>query len=641
MDVSENNGLTPTEPEANNNEEQQQSESRPENQIEKKREEPPTVAMETHEAEPSPEAEPIIAMNEEAPNKVSLTDRWAALSFPGKEHFKINDSGNIYHKENRHGEEKVIATINHSNWDQTIEQLKGSYEQLAKDLQQLKDDWGIEPNKLRLARKISALNKALLKAEGLGDYSPLWESFDSINQAFKQEQEANYQQRLKIVEKAEEIKTLESTKNEDWDALLEEWKQAPEIDKQQSDELWERYNVAHETYYQNRQELQRDQEKIQMQNLDLKLELCQKADEWAKSEDWSAASEAFNHLFERWKNIGFVTSKSKNDELWERFQTARNAFFDKRTAHFNQLREEEELNYEKKLKLVQEAEELKDSKDWKSTSSAMDLLMIQWKSIGRVPREKSDEIWQQFQTARDIFYQARKAAYDKRDRLREENLKLKQELVNQAIAIQDSNNWREDTHKMNDLMTQWKKIGPVPRAYNEKIWQAFISARTHFFDRKDQNREKRRQNFFRRLDSRLGQTQGFLNQLEKEQEEDQAKLKDFRQALSETMGTTDKDEELRNHLQSLIGDLEKQIPKREEKLQEVRNQLDILKEAEAEAAQRINKAPKKKGKKKPAKKESSQPTADNHLSGTKESDSTSESSTEEAQAQKKDTPPEA
>ena len=75
----------------------------------------------------------------------------------------------------------------------------------------------------------------------------------------------------------------------------------------------------------------------------------------------------------------------------------------------------------------------------------------------------------------------------------EENYAQKLALLKRAEMLQDSTQWREATEELNELMTEWKKIGPVPRKHSNEIWERFIGARKKFFERKDANREKRKQ----------------------------------------------------------------------------------------------------------------------------------------------------
>jgi hypothetical protein len=414
---------------------------------------------------------------------------------------------------------------------------------------------------------------------GIGNFVPIWEELGQMEKTLKSALAANYETRLSLVRKAEEMKDAAAIKTEDWNLLLEEWKLAPFIEKEENDQLWMRFETARNTFYENKQGLIEERNKELMQNLDWKMEVCEQAETWAHSENWHEGTEAFKGLFERWKEIGHVPSIEKNDELWERFRAAKDTFFNRKSAHFEQIKIEQEANYESKLKLVEEAEAIKDHTNWKATSEAFNQIMANWKEIGKVPFEKSEKLWLRLQAARDCFYNARRQSMNEIKERLEENKAIKETLAARAQALKDSNDWEIATKEMNRLMADWKATGAVPKESSEELWNRFLSARKHFFARKDADREKRKADFYKKLNGRIEQTHQFLAKLRAEHKEEQLNLEDFQQSLEETTGKTSKDNELRAHLSGLIENLNKRMPSRIEKIKEVEQQLASLKQS--------------------------------------------------------------
>ena len=520
----------------------------------------------------------------------SVKEQWQALAIDGKELYQLTDNDVLVLKTPGNGKEREIARLSADAFSDTIRELTVKFEDAKNQLDTLKTDWQQQADKLHLAAVLGRYRHFVNHVQALGDMDQIDSDLRKMEQEVQAIYDAHYTVKLAITEKAEGMRQAEGIRKEDWDMLLDEWKHAPIIEKEKNDALWHRIEQARNDYYENKQELLADKSKELMQNLDWKMEVCEQAESWAGSDKWHEATEAFKGLFERWKDIGHVPSIEKNDELWARFQTARDTFFGRKSAHFDQIKQEQEDNLTQKTKLVEEAESLKNQTNWKETAAAFDELMTRWKQIGKVPYEKADEIWQRLQAARDCFYNARRENRKEIEAKQAENLTLKEELAAKAQALKGSSNWESATNEMNQLMADWKKTGPVPREKSEEVWMEFLSARKHFFARKDAAREARRAKFTENLNNRIHQTRQFLHKLKEEQAEDTLDLEDFKKSLLNTDGQTAKDLELRQHLTGLIADLEKRMPSRADKINDVEQQLTALTDSQKQIDER-NKKP--------------------------------------------------
>ena len=262
-----------------------------------------------------------------------------------------------------------------------------------------------------------------------------------------------------------------------------------------------------------------------------------------------------------WKAIGRTPNK-KNEELWQRFMTAKNTFFDRKKVHFNDVQQEQEQNLILKSALLERAEAMQHNTDWSKTAQAYASLMEEWKKIGRVPASKSDEMWKRFTDASDVFFEAKKRHNDTFKQQQESNYRLKMELLNRAEAIKNSNSWNDATAEMNTLMDEWKKIGPVPKEHSNTIWEAFVSARKHFFNRKDANRDQRRQQaeartlafadeIEARAKAKIEDAKQQVKQLYSDIKEEEEKIEDFKAAM-QNITPGKKAAELTAHLEKLI-----------------------------------------------------------------------------------------
>ncbi len=211
--------------------------------------------------------------------------------------------------------------------------------------------------------------------------------------------------------------------------------------------------------------------------------LVARAEELSNSTTWKATGEAFRALLDEWKAIG-PTGRELDDQLWSRFQAARDAFNERRAAYFAERQQQWAANRVRKEELVARAEALADSTDWRATSEAMRALQAEWKTVGSAGREADEELWSRFRGAQDRFFDNRAAAY-------EANRQRKEELCVRAEELADSTEWRETAETMKALQAEWKTIGPCGKEADEELWQRFRAATQHFFTRRAAAYEER------------------------------------------------------------------------------------------------------------------------------------------------------
>ncbi|MEU1118339.1 MULTISPECIES: DUF349 domain-containing protein [unclassified Streptomyces] len=196
--------------------------------------------------------------------------------------------------------------------------------------------------------------------------------------------------------------------------------------------------------------------------------LVTEAEELAQSEQWRAAGERLRALVDTWKGLPRLDRKS-DDELWHRFSHARSAFSKRRKAHFASLDAQREDARKAKEKLVGEAEALSNSTDWGPTAARYRELMADWKAAGRAQREHEDDLWNRFRGAQDVFFAARSSVFAERDAEQGENLKLKEELADEAEKLVPVTDLKAARAAFRALNERWEAIGHVPRDARPKV----------------------------------------------------------------------------------------------------------------------------------------------------------------------------
>ena len=256
--------------------------------------------------------------------------------------------------------------------------------------------------------------------------------------------------------------------------LHEQWKEFGPVAKEFREAIWDRFKAATAVINKKYQAYFEGQKEKFAENLQAKAALCEKveafaAQEIASSNEWNAISKKIEDIQKEWRSIGFA-SKKDNQKIYDRFRAACDAFYGRKRDFYSQYKDSMNENLDKKLAIIEKAEALKESKDWKKTTDLFIELQKEWKEIGAVPRKKSEQLWKRFRAACDAFFDA-KAKEGKADNEFYANLKAKRALIEEIQAFEGS-----DEAAMQDFAARWQAIGFVPFKEKENVAKAYAEA---------------------------------------------------------------------------------------------------------------------------------------------------------------------
>ena len=170
-----------------------------------------------------------------------------------------------------------------------------------------------------------------------------------------------------------------------------------------------------------------------------------------------------------------------NVKIFERFRAACDVFFSQKAAFFKDLKQQAHENIAKKKALIEQVVALQDSTEWQKTTQKIIALQKEWKTIGTVPKKVGDELWKDFQTACNKFFEARHAAHADVHSDERENLKQKKAIITQLKALLDDAG--EGLHeKVQALVEQYNKVGHVPFKEKDKLYQQYHEAINKLYD---------------------------------------------------------------------------------------------------------------------------------------------------------------
>ena len=261
--------------------------------------------------------------------------------------------------------------------------------------------------------------------------------------------------------------------------LHEQWKEYGPVAKEKREEIWDRFKAAtsviNKKYQAHFEGLKAQQE----ENLEKKKVLCEKLEEIAEREikntaDWNQLSKEIESLQAEWRTIGFATKK-ENQKIYDRFRAACDKFFERKREHYTTIKDSMSANLEKKQAIIEQAEALKISTEWKKTADQLIALQKQWKEIGAVPRKKSEQLWKRFRAACDEFF-ANRDANSGGENDYYGNLKSKKRLIEEVRAYQCSEDDAANAAQMRSFNEKWQAIGHVPFKEKDKINDEFRTA---------------------------------------------------------------------------------------------------------------------------------------------------------------------
>ena len=282
--------------------------------------------------------------------------------------------------------------------------------------------------------------------------------------------------------------------------LHQQFREVGPVAKELRDEVWTRFKAAstiiNKRHQQHFDELRAKEE----DNLVNKTALCEKVEDIVKDEhkganEWEKLTKEIIDIQAEWKKIGFAPQKM-NVKIFERFRAACDDFFSKKAAFFKEMKQRYNENIAKKQSLIEKAEALMESTDWKVTTDKMIALQKEWKTIGAVPKKVGDELWSKFLEACNKFFEARNAANAGTRNEERTNLDKKKAIISQLKELVEGS-VDDLQEKVKGLVDEYAKIGHVPYKEKDKLYKQYHEVLDKLYDDLHVTTAKRRLDNFK------------------------------------------------------------------------------------------------------------------------------------------------
>ena len=358
---------------------------------------------------------------------------------------------------------------------------------------------------------------------------------NSTNRQIEAEREENLKIKLGIIEELKALVQKEESMDktfQEFRELQERWRNTGMVPQSQVNNLLETYHHHVENFY-NYIKINKELRDLDLKrNLDAKTALCEEAEKLIEINDIAGSFKQLQALHTRWKEIGPIPKEQK-EPLWERFKNASTTINEKYHKFFESLREEQENNLKIKEELCEKIAQLANGEytsmaQWQAATEKVIELQQEWKQAGNVPQKERNKAYKKFRGICDDFFNRKREFHKKWEAELEQNLQLKIQLCEKVEAIQNSTDWKTTTNQIIACQKEWKKIGPAPKKYSNKVWTRFRAACDVFFNNKNAH--------FKVKDSEQGknleQKKALIEELKQftlsgDNEKDIEKLKDF------------------------------------------------------------------------------------------------------------------
>lgn len=317
--------------------------------------------------------------------------------------------------------------------------------------------------------------------------------FEQVKQncaAFIEEQAAERQKNLaskeELCKKVEELvantEMFWKDKFKAMQDIQESWKNIGMVPKESLPELMDKFKAVTNAFYAQHKENQKQEDANREANYEKKVALCVEAEALTESTDWNATSTKLKQLQDAWKACGPVP-KSKSDEIWNRFRTACDAFFEKKRSHFEEMDASKQENLAKKTALCEKLEALNLDNITAETIETAKAIEAEWKTIGMVPKESIEAINDRFNETINQFL-TRCAEVDETLRGQLEDIKSKkQEMIEKIREFAESAGSNQLADSVRELQKEWRALGSCG-VDDLLLYKTFREACDDFFTRR-------------------------------------------------------------------------------------------------------------------------------------------------------------
>ena len=359
--------------------------------------------------------------------------------------------------------------------------------------------------------------------------------------------------------------------------LHQEYRETGPVAKELREDIWNRFKAASTVINKRHQQYFDDIRKREEDNLARKTALCERiealiAEPNQNFADWEKHTKEIIDIQTEWKTIGFAPQKM-NVKIFERFRESCDKFFSAKTEYFKALKETYKANADKKRALIEKAKALKDSTEWKKTADKLIALQKEWKTIGVVPKKIGDQLWEEFLSTCNAFFDARNKAGAGQRSEEHANLEKKRSIIEQLkqLAAEAQDDVQQQVQK---LVEEYNGVGHVPFKEKDKLYDEYHSVLDEIYKKLHINVTRKRLNNFKNKLKNVAEQGG--NALDNERARlmrQYEQLKNEAQTYENNLGFLNASSKKGN---SLIDEMNRKVQKLKDEIALVRDKIKAI-----------------------------------------------------------------
>jgi len=161
-----------------------------------------------------------------------------------------------------------------------------------------------------------------------------------------------------------------------------------------------------------------------------------------------------------------------------RFNDIYRDYRDKRQSYYKNLEKNLKTNLEQRLEIIEEIKSLINvEENINTTYKHFKELQESWRNAGPIPRDKYNNVWNNYHHHVEIFYDFLHLNRDLRDLDFKHNLEQKLKIIVRAEELAQDTDSNRAFRELQVLHKIWKEeLGPVDREQREEIWGRFSTA---------------------------------------------------------------------------------------------------------------------------------------------------------------------
>lgn len=295
----------------------------------------------------------------------------------------------------------------------------------------------------------------------------LWEEFKNISDKvherkqvvaaeFKKKLDDNLEKKKELITKLETFIDYSSDKISEWNEksreilnIQEEWKKIGPVPRELSKEISKSFWSHFKGFFKSKQQFFKALDEAREKNHDLKVKLCEQVEEINKStEDLAQQSEKVKQIQREWKNIGPAPRK-KSEDVYKRFKSACDAFFDNLRGNQKEREKDFEVNLQKKNEIVEKIKTLKSLSE--ENFEEVEKLIKEWTELGFVPKKA-------IKSSKKAISEAIDSIIEKADDFKEDSLEMAKTKLKALLMKSDFRGSRNIHGEIDKMRRQISKL---------------------------------------------------------------------------------------------------------------------------------------------------------------------------------------